>query len=91
MIARVAAKMIRARLPAMNQKPTSMSDTIRLDKQALRLAEQATFDYRGTFIVEQTRTTVIPAWLVDRERRANGETNDESGNRGRHRAGHRRS
>ena len=38
-IPRVAAKVRTGNLRAMNQKPASMSDTIRLDKQALRLQE----------------------------------------------------
>ena len=47
--------------------------TIRLDKQALRLAEQATFDLRGTWIVEHMETRVTPAWRVKRDQMVNGQ------------------
>ena len=49
------------------------ADTIRLDKQALRLAEQATFDLRGTWIVEHMETRVTPAWRVKRDQMVNGQ------------------
>lgn len=51
-------------------KTTDDLGFVHLDKQQLRQAEQATFAYRGTFIVSQWSTTVIPAWKVKREKLA---------------------
>lgn len=47
---------------------SSSLGTIKLDKQDLRLAEQATYDLRGTFIVQEMSLSVIPGWKIRRER-----------------------
>ncbi len=63
--------------------------TVTLSAHRLRLIEQAMYEARGTFIVTSMRTTVIPAWRVDREKRASqmGRQNVEAfRNRGRQRA-----
>ena len=44
--------------------------SIHLGSHRLRQLEQAMAEYRGTFIVESLKVSVIPAWRVDRERRA---------------------
>jgi hypothetical protein len=44
--------------------------TVILSAHRLRVIEQENFEARGTFIVTAMRTTVIPAWRVERELRA---------------------
>ncbi len=63
--------------------------TVTLSAHRLRLIEQENVEARGTFIVTAMKTTVIPAWRVQRELRASqmGRQNvEEFRNRGRHRS-----